>query len=348
MESRDHVVPQKDEEVGKFTVYARRWGVLFSFCIADIFNAMIWTTFTSISDITQHYFGPSHSFYTTTTGVNMLANIQLVVFPFGTAAAFFSMRYIGARNTVLMAAFVTVISSVIKYIAAIYRDDLGPQKTYAMMSIGQALAGFIQPVFTNFPATLSSLWFPFHERDVSTSFGAMSSSVGSAIGSIVPPFIVSETENADGSSFQTTYFGYFFEKRDFLSLTGSFEVHDMSTLMLFQLIVTFIAFCLLLVFFWDAPPTPPSRSEKMINQLNVASTDDDQHQIARDTSEDALYHWAALCKDLQQLFTDTNYLVLLFCFSIGVGIFNALLTVINQFVEPLGYRYFSTFLCRSP
>jgi hypothetical protein len=44
-------------------------------------------------------------------------------------------------------------------------------------------------------------------------------------------------------------------------------------------------------------------------------------------------------RDMGILFSNKDYVLLLLAFSIGVGFFNALLTLLNQIVNPFGYRY---------
>jgi hypothetical protein len=39
-----------------------------------------------------------------------------------------------------------------------------------------------------------------------------------------------------------------------------------------------------------------------------------------------------------ELFNNKDYVVLFVAFSVGLGIFNTILTLINQMVLPLGYR----------
>lgn len=42
--------------------------------------------------------------------------------------------------------------------------------------------------------------------------------------------------------------------------------------------------------------------------------------------------------DVGTLLCNKDYVLLLMSFSIGVGFFNALLTLLNQLVNPFGYR----------
>jgi FLVCR family MFS transporter 7 len=69
------------------------------------------------------------------------------------------------------------------------------------------------------------------------------------------------------------------------------------------------------MFIPPAPPTPPSPSA-----------------AANSRNEKRPY-----LADLKLLVTNKYYLMLLFCFAIFVGIFNAMSTLLNQIVTPYGY-----------
>jgi len=69
---------------------------------------------------------------------------------------------------------------------------------------------------------------------------------------------------------------------------------------------------LLILIFRSDPPTPPSTSE-------------DHHQTIN------------LKEDLINLLTNRHYVLLLFGFSLGLAIFNALTTLLYQLIQPSGY-----------
>lgn len=69
----------KSETDSSILVYSERWYVLVVFACLQMANALLWVTFAPISDLAQHYFGAS-SPYGTTTAVNMLANIFLILY----------------------------------------------------------------------------------------------------------------------------------------------------------------------------------------------------------------------------------------------------------------------------
>ena len=43
-------------------------------------------------------------------------------------------------------------------------------------------------------------------------------------------------------------------------------------------------------------------------------------------------------KDVRALLSNRDFVILLLSFSIAVGFFNALLTLLNQIISPFGYR----------
>jgi hypothetical protein len=122
---------------------------------------------------------------------------------------------------------------------------------------------------------------------------------------------------------------------------GTFTVHGMVNLMIFQVIANSIALLLVLIFFWDAPPTSPSHSEqlKSVDEKVAIDTVEDSEVLEHEAEEPRTRGKDAvlLGRDLYALFTNVNYVILMSCFALGVGLFNALITVLNQFVEPLGY-----------
>lgn len=89
---------------------------------------------------------------------------------------------------------------------------------------------------------------------------------------------------------------------------------NMFDLLLVEFIITGVSFALVLTLFRDKPPLPPSLSES-----TKASQAPD------------------LKAELKLLFSNRNYLILFVCFGMGLGFFNALTTLVEQFVGKSGY-----------
>lgn len=301
-----------------FQVYPYRWVILAIFSLLEIATVLLWVTFAPISDITQHYFGPP-SYYSSLTGINMLANVFLIFYTPGTILGVILITYLRLKNAFIVAGAVTVAGSLLRYIATLTlaAGDLGHADTYWLMFLGQCLAAIAQPVFLNMPPAIALIWFPPAERDIATTIGAMVCPIGLAIGQIIPVILVSETESAEG-----------------------YTVRGMADLMLVELIITVIPLGLTVLFFRDAPPTPPSYAASLKAQTGLPPIDDSS---AKDDSFALLARsptdFQALSRQVQVLLTDKHYLTLLAAFSVGVGFFFTILTLLNQLVQPLGYRY---------
>lgn len=234
-----------------FKLYPERWTALAHFFVLQMTNSLMWVTFAPISDITADFFGPD-GFVGSLTAVNMLAVLFLILYPVGSVLASYSKSNYGLRVSLLIAAFFTVVGAFFRFIGVYVRNSVGGTSAYAMVFIGTAIVAIVQPIYINFPPTVSAIWFPVTERDIATAVGSMSNPVGNAIGTLIPVFIVSRNSSDDDS--------------------GS-SIQGMSTLML----VEFLAVLVPLIVAWfslmDSPPTPPSHSASLkITELSVHSS----------------------------------------------------------------------------
>ncbi len=134
----------------------------------------------------------------------------------------------------------------------------------------------------------------------------------------------------------------------------NYSVHGMADLMLVEFIICIVPLALAVLLFRDAPPTPPSQSTQLKIEVSLEyscnfpcsaylQSSSKKHlggavsdQLANaDSYQEA---WAVFVKETGQLFRNRDYLLLFAAFSIGVGFFNSLLTLLNQIVAPFGYR----------
>ena len=308
-----------------FIVYRSRWIVLFCFCLLEFANGLMWVTYSPISDIAEIYFGVG------TFEVNTLATVFLILFPVGALLEVVLMKSIGMANTLNVGALVTTLGTLTRYIAA--QCDASsqlPGKTlYGLTLFGQILGAIVQPLFLNVPAHISAAWFPVKERDLATTLGAMSGLIGNAVGQVLPVMLVS------------------------LSGGDSGKVQGMPELMLVEFLVCAGAMVLAYILVKDAPPSPPSatassshcQAPNQINQTyhtttansysridNSCVTPHDPHQ-----SHPLRAALLALLDELRALTRDPNYRTLWVSFSLGTGMFNAVITLVNQLVQKRGY-----------
>ena len=87
-------------------------------------------------------------------------------------------------------------------------------------------------------------------------------------------------------------------------------------LMLTELILCGVGLLAMIIFFYDQPPTAPSISQKLKLGAN------NQQSVSR---------------DFKNLICNINFMCLLLGFGIGLGVFNALATLINQYTALFGY-----------
>jgi len=176
---------------------------------------------------------------------------------------------------------------------------------------------------------LAAIWFPVSERDLSTTVGSMFSPIGNAIGQIIPILLVTKTSTSSSS----------------LDDDGQYTVSGMTNLMIVELVLCIIPLILAIFLFIDKPPTPPSNStqHKHIHGNHLVKDDitvlllDGNTPSGSEESDSIQAVCYKLKREASILFGNRNYIVLFIAFSIGVGFFNSLLTLLNQIVAPHGY-----------
>lgn len=198
------------------------------------------------------------------------------------------------------------IGSLIRLVGALARESSSSGGVYSALFIGQCVGALAQPMFVNIVAYISMLWFPESERDLATTIGSMFSPLGNALGQILPPALVSQSD--DGT------------------VTG------MSSLQGVECALCAVSLVLVFLFFQSEPPTPPSAVALNRNLIESSVTGKNEN-----VSEESTDHYASFKNELMLLFTDRNFVILFTVFSLGLGLFNALLTLLYQFIQPYGY-----------
>lgn len=167
--------------------------------------------------------------------------------------------------------------------------------------------------FCKYSPLIASEWFPVKERDIATTVGSFCSPVGNALGQIISVVIVSMDSDGD--------------------VTG------MSSLMAVEMGISALITLLVFLFFRSKPPTPPSASSRLKETMDAG---DRRALVSVDRAAgppmgNAEISWRKTRTEVYELLGNEDYVYLLLAFTIGLGIFNSLITLINQFVEPQGY-----------
>ena len=199
----------------------------------------------------------------------------------------------------LLGGGLTLISAVIRFISVFL--PIEHYESYIILFVGTCFAAMAQPLLLNAAAQLAGNWFKANERDIVTTVATMFSPLGNALGVSISPSLV--------------------------TLSGSGEVKGMEMYFLYQLIFAAVPFIWAVFCFKSYPPTPPSRSTEERQQLHALT------KASTSWRHCLLEVW----REMKTLFHNRDYLVVLWCFGLGLAFFNALLTVLSQLVEPCGY-----------
>lgn len=178
------------QSTDELKVYPFRWFILAMFCCLEISNALLWVTFAPISDIAGNYFGGGY--YGSTTSVNMLANIYLILYGPGTIMSIILMKYCKPKQSMIIAGSLNLLGAFIRYIASANSSSIGFGTLYILIMIGQSFAAISQPFFVNCPPMIAATWFPVNEREMATTIGSVCSPVGNAIGQLIPVYLVAQ------------------------------------------------------------------------------------------------------------------------------------------------------------
>jgi len=195
---------------------------------------------------------------------------------------------------------------------------------------------------------------------LATTVGALFNPLGNAVGQVIPPFVVvtaatdDDGDDGDRSS----------------AIDPSDVTQSMQYLLVGEAVALGLAFAFMLCVFQSHPPTPPSKSTQ--DRLKLRDEAQGQHQQQQhqaamvagsayeglvalsaegvgnngssNSNRDAMASTEKpsdvlnrLGKDFALLLQNRNFNLLLFAFTVGLAIFNAMLTCINQWLSPYGY-----------
>ncbi|KAL7735411.1 hypothetical protein ACLKA6_019530 [Drosophila palustris] len=285
--STDMITPKEKEikankasnaPVEGYKVYARRWAVLILFVFYSASNAMQWIQYTIINNIITRYYGISDKWVDWTSMIYMILYIPLI-FP----GSWF-LDKVGLRITALVGIVGTCIGAWIKVFS------VDPSLFYVSF-IGQAIVALAQVCILSLPARLAAVWFGPDQVSSATSVGVFGNQLGVAIGFVLPPMLVPNSE--------------------------SLETVGKDLQMMFYLVagLTSILLVLMVLFFQDKPPTPPSAAQETSQRLEGNA----EQQVS-------------FMQSLKNLMTNRNFIFLLLSYGINVGVFYAISTLLNPVV----------------
>jgi hypothetical protein len=233
------------------------------------------------------------------TKVNALSICYLALYLPGTFLSMWTFNKYSLRAGLLVGAFMTVVGGWIRYGSSF--GDVPSGAAYGGLLFGQCISGLSQPFFTNIPAKVGSRWFSVKERDLATTVGAVFNVIGIAIGTgVASAFVSSATPPATG-------------------------VVGMNDWLLCQALISTAAFVIAALFFKDHPEHPPSASQESTTFQELRSGEKKPFSHVVEST----------MKDVMTCFKERDFVFLFFAFGIGLGLFNAISTVIEQLTIPV-------------
>eukprot|EP01138_Halocafeteria_seosinensis_P002607 gb/GECG01002665.1/.p1 GENE.gb/GECG01002665.1/~~gb/GECG01002665.1/.p1 ORF type:complete len:506 (+),score=39.61 gb/GECG01002665.1/:1-1518(+) len=299
-----------------YTVYPIRWWILTLYCFANFLNAYEWISFAAISNYAEDFYDVPSS------AVNGFSVIFMAGYFPGALLSIFSAEQFGARKSLIMGTMGNFLCAAIRYVASYIPVENNGR--YIVTLFGQLFGAISQPFFMNLPSTLAVKWFPSHQREIATSIAALINPLGNAAGSLVPSLMVSQAA-------------------------------DVRSSLLLQLGLATASAILMIIFMKERPLSPPSAAAALREEEEKQTSDDTVETVHINQSDDSitdefissspgtradspglatLKHVLSNCVHLLK---QKNFLLLLIGFSVGLGLFNAFITLIEQIVAPCNY-----------
>ncbi|CAH1102509.1 unnamed protein product [Psylliodes chrysocephalus] len=164
--------------------YKRRWWIMFVFMYYAGINALQWIEYSSITAIVVKYYNVS------TLAVDWTSTVFMVVYPILVIPASYLIDKKGVRLAVLVGCTGTFIGTAIKVLSI--RGDM-----FWLVLVGNTIVSASCLVIVCLPPKLASLWFQANEVSTACSLGVFGSQMGSAIGFVLPPFLVHDHDNLE-------------------------------------------------------------------------------------------------------------------------------------------------------
>ncbi|XP_066283698.1 solute carrier family 49 member 4 homolog [Branchiostoma lanceolatum] len=231
-------------------LYSRRWYILALYSILAGTQGSLWNTWGPISDSAKFVFGWRNS------DIALLANWGPIAYMVLAVPFSWLMDVKGLRLTVLLAGFCVFAGAGIRCLTA-FSLHAGTW----FMNIGQLLNGAAGPVAMAAPPALSAAWFPHEQRTTATAIGITVGAILGAGSFLIGPLIVTQKpDNRTGHHNMTNAWDEQSGLSQGNSTNFSTAKNQIMLLMYVEFAWTALIFLLILAYFPDKPPSPPTLS----------------------------------------------------------------------------------------
>ncbi|XP_015364168.1 PREDICTED: feline leukemia virus subgroup C receptor-related protein 2-like [Diuraphis noxia] len=260
-------------------LYKARWIILVVYMLYSMANAVHWIQYSIISNITVKFYGVSNFAIDTTSTIYMIVYVPLVV------PASWVLDRLGLKVTMVMGAAGTCLGAWIKVFSAM------PDR-FMITLLGQGLVACSQAFILSLPSRLAAVWFGSTEVSTACSLGVFGNQLGAALGFLIPPMIVQDSDNLED-------IGY-----DLWKMFISFAI------------LNTVVFFLVIWIIQAEPHIAPSNAQV----------------VQRKKRDDPAILQDVFMSSVKELLKNNGYILLLISYGINVGAFFAISTLLNQFI----------------
>lgn len=192
-EARGLVTKQMElypEDVVK--TYKRRWLMLGLFCLFSMSNAYMWIHMNIIANVVLRYYNQSlpEDQLSQETAVDWLSMVYMLAYLICIPAGMYILDSCGLRVNNLVGSTFNALGAWLKCVA------VSPSKFPVIMA-AQTVCGIAQVFIVSIPPRLAAVWFGPNEVSTATAFGVFGNQLGVAVGFLVPPLIVPNSESLE-------------------------------------------------------------------------------------------------------------------------------------------------------
>ncbi|XP_028293855.1 choline/ethanolamine transporter flvcr2a isoform X2 [Gouania willdenowi] len=211
-------------------LYKRRWVMLFIFCIYSMSNAFMWLQYSIISNIFMRFYNIG------SLGIDWLSMIYFLTYIPLILPVTWLLDNRGLKHVV-------VVGSAFNCIGAWIKTSTADPEMFAVTFFGQFVCSVATVYILGIPSRLASLWFGKHEVSTACSVGVLGNQVGIAIGFLLPPILVPNSDDMNELA------------------------HHMRIMFYISAGVATVIFVIVIIVFQERPELPPSQAQAQARNM---------------------------------------------------------------------------------
>ena len=221
----------EDNRREEYNLYFRRWLILAVFSLISMMSNEIWISLSTITSIVHTYYQVNPMF------IDWLALISLLLMIFLLVPCSYLLHRLGLRWTMIIGGLLNALGSCLRLLGA-------GRSGFVYVFTGSCICALAHCTLFFLPPHVAVVWFGDRERAVASSIGMLVNASGVGVGYLLGTLFVS------GQKGDAKEIGY-----------------GIRNLLLFEAIASTVLFLVCVVIMRDAPPTPPSRSQRLRNMM---------------------------------------------------------------------------------